>query len=118
MESGTRARVIYFMQTGYNDAVIKEDMKNRLMLVPDYVRIFTGKDASQEELDAFTAYVVSVSAWMTETVSDMVSDMVREMMRDMVNMKASRVFKRYMLFWRYLVIASLYYIHMISLLDG
>jgi len=35
---------------------------------------------------------------MTETVSDMVSDMVREMMRDMVNMKASRVFKRYMLF--------------------
>ena len=62
MESGTRARVIYFMQTGYNDAVIKEDMKNRLMLVPDYVRIFTGKDASQEELDAFTAYVVSVSA--------------------------------------------------------
>lgn len=60
IESETRARVIYFMQTGYNDAVIKEDMKKRLTLVPHYVRIFSGKDASQDELNDFTSYVENV----------------------------------------------------------
>ena len=62
VESETRARVIYFMQTGYNDAVIKEDMIKRLTLVPYYIQIFTGKEASQKELDAFTNYVAGVSA--------------------------------------------------------
>jgi hypothetical protein len=61
MEAETRARVIYFMQTGYNDAVIKEDMIKRLTLVPYYVEIFTGKMASQSELEAFTDYVTSVN---------------------------------------------------------
>jgi hypothetical protein len=61
MEAETRGRVIYFMQTGYNDAVIKEDMIKRLTLVPYYVEIFTGKTASQSELDAFTDYVASVN---------------------------------------------------------
>ncbi len=61
MESETRARVIYFMQTGYNDAVIKEDMLKRLTLVPYYIQIFTGKEASPKELDAFTNYVANVS---------------------------------------------------------
>lgn len=62
VESETRARVIYFMQTGYNDAVIKEDMIKRLALVPYYIQIFTGKEASQKELDAFTNYVAGISA--------------------------------------------------------
>ena len=61
MEAETRARVIYFMQTGYNDAVIKEDMIKRLTLTPYYVQIFTGQTASQSELDAFTDYVASVN---------------------------------------------------------
>jgi AcrR family transcriptional regulator len=61
MEAETRGRVIYFMQTGYNDAVIKEDMIKRLTLVPYYVEIFTGKMASQSELEAFTDYVTSVN---------------------------------------------------------
>jgi hypothetical protein len=49
------------MQTGYNDAVIKEDMIKRLTLTPYYVQIFTGQTASQSELDAFTDYVASVN---------------------------------------------------------
>jgi hypothetical protein len=48
-DAKAHTRVIYFMQTGYNDALIKEDVATRLQLIPSYVHIFTRQMASAEE---------------------------------------------------------------------
>ncbi|MEL7127463.1 MAG: TetR/AcrR family transcriptional regulator [Pseudomonadota bacterium] len=51
-----RARVIYYMQMGYEDARLGETLEERLRLVPDYLVSFTGQHASAEEIEAFNAY--------------------------------------------------------------
>ncbi|MEM7630678.1 MAG: TetR/AcrR family transcriptional regulator [Pseudomonadota bacterium] len=51
-----RARVIYYMQMGYEDARLGETLEERLRLVPDYLLSFTGQHASTEEIEAFNAY--------------------------------------------------------------
>ncbi|MEL7261660.1 MAG: TetR/AcrR family transcriptional regulator [Pseudomonadota bacterium] len=51
-----RARVIYYMQMGYEDARLGETLEERLRLVPDYLLSFTGQHASAEEIEAFNAY--------------------------------------------------------------
>ncbi len=55
-----RARVIYYMQLGYEDARLGEPLEERLRLVPDYLLSFTGQTASVEEIAAFNAYARSI----------------------------------------------------------
>lgn len=55
-----RARVLYYMQMGYEDARLGETLEERLRLVPDYLLSFTGQAASDAEIAAFNAYARSV----------------------------------------------------------
>jgi AcrR family transcriptional regulator len=52
-----RARVLYFMQIGYYSLEIIEPMKNRLSLVPAYLRSFTGREPLDGEVEAFARFV-------------------------------------------------------------
>ena len=52
----TRARVLYYMQLGYDVAPLDEPAEVRLSMVPHYLEVFTGRTASQEEIDEFGAY--------------------------------------------------------------
>ncbi|MBT8408761.1 MAG: TetR/AcrR family transcriptional regulator [Alphaproteobacteria bacterium] len=52
-ESLIRARVLYYMQIGYNDAELQEPMADRLRLIPYYVLTFTGRPAPKNELASF-----------------------------------------------------------------
>lgn len=53
-ESLVRARVLYYMQIGYNDADLQEPLATRLSLVAHYLLIFTGKEPKPEEVKEFT----------------------------------------------------------------
>ncbi|MEO0669310.1 MAG: TetR/AcrR family transcriptional regulator [Pseudomonadota bacterium] len=55
-----RARVLYYMQLGYEDAQLGETLEERLQLVPDYLLSFTGRAALPEEIEAFNAYARSI----------------------------------------------------------
>ena len=55
-----RARVLYYMQLGYEDARLGETLEERLQLVPDYLLSFTGRAALPEEIAAFNAYARSI----------------------------------------------------------
>ena len=55
-----RARVLYYMQLGYEDARLGETLEERLQLVPDYLLSFTGRVASPDEIAAFNAYARSI----------------------------------------------------------
>jgi AcrR family transcriptional regulator len=57
-----RARVLYFMQIGYYSLEIMEPMKNRLSLVPAYLRSFTGREPLEGEVEAFAKFVEEVDA--------------------------------------------------------
>lgn len=61
LEALTRARILYFMQIGYNDAELHEPMDERLRLLPNYLLGFTGKAPRQDEIDDFIAYVEEIS---------------------------------------------------------
>ncbi len=56
-EATIRARVLYFMQLGYDLADLNETSRERLSNVPMYLFAFTGQQAAQSEIDDFTAYV-------------------------------------------------------------
>ncbi|MEO1000955.1 MAG: TetR/AcrR family transcriptional regulator [Pseudomonadota bacterium] len=56
LEAKTRARVLYFMQLGYNLAELGEPLEDRLALVPAYLHAFTGQEAAADEIDRFNAY--------------------------------------------------------------
>ena len=60
-EALTRARVLYYMQIGYNDADLQETMEARQAQVGEYVRVFTGQTASEDELARFRAQVEAFS---------------------------------------------------------
>jgi hypothetical protein len=62
LEAVTRARILYFMQMGYNDADLNEPMDERVKYVPMYLLGFTGKEARPEEIAAFRDYVDQVTA--------------------------------------------------------
>jgi AcrR family transcriptional regulator len=57
-----RARVLYFMQIGYYSLEIVEPMRNRLSLVPAYLRSFTGREPLKGEVEAFAKFVDEVDA--------------------------------------------------------
>lgn len=56
----TRARVLYFMQIGYNVADLNESTEDRLKLIANYLFDFTGVYASTAELDAFAEFFRSL----------------------------------------------------------
>jgi len=59
-EAMTRARVLYFMQMGYNAADLNEPIRERLRLVPHYLLVFTGHAAPEDEIDGFYRYTLDV----------------------------------------------------------
>lgn len=55
-----RARVIYYMQLGYDDANLGERLEDRLAMVPEYLLIYTGQEAAPDEIATFIAYARSL----------------------------------------------------------
>ncbi|WP_170782943.1 TetR/AcrR family transcriptional regulator [Ruegeria lacuscaerulensis] len=55
-EAETRARVLYYMQIGYDLAQLNEPMSLRLSLVSHYLFVFTGVEPLDEEIEEFSAY--------------------------------------------------------------
>lgn len=62
LEATARARVIYYMQLGYDDANLGETLEDRLSMVPGYLVAFTGRAASKAEIAAFATYARRVTA--------------------------------------------------------
>ncbi|MEE4189330.1 MAG: TetR/AcrR family transcriptional regulator [Roseobacter sp.] len=56
LEAVARARILYYMQIGYDDAQLNEPMEARNRLLPDYLIGFTGRTPSQEEVTALRDY--------------------------------------------------------------
>ncbi|MEL6450309.1 MAG: TetR/AcrR family transcriptional regulator [Pseudomonadota bacterium] len=61
LEATARARVIYYMQLGYDDANLGETLDERLAMVPGYLVAFTGRAGSADEIAAFAAYARRVA---------------------------------------------------------
>ncbi|WP_171209424.1 MULTISPECIES: TetR/AcrR family transcriptional regulator [unclassified Ruegeria] len=55
-EAETRARVLYYMQIGYDLAQLNEPLAARLSMVPHYLFVFTGVEPREEEIEEFSAY--------------------------------------------------------------
>jgi len=58
-EAATRARVLYYMQLGYDFAQLNEPAEMRLSMMPHYLYIFTGQHPRPEEVAEFAAYARS-----------------------------------------------------------
>lgn len=56
LEAETRARILYFMQIGYNAAELSEPIEDRLRRLPAYLLGFTGRKAKPGEIKEFNAY--------------------------------------------------------------
>ena len=56
IEALTRARVLYYMQLGYDLAQLNETMEQRLAMVPQYLFVFTGQQPLPEEIEDFGEY--------------------------------------------------------------
>ena len=65
MEAMTRARILYYMQNGYNAADLNETLDERLALVPYYLLGFTGQHPRPEEIEELRQY--SIRAQTGET---------------------------------------------------
>ena len=61
LEALTRARILYYMQIGYNDAELHEPMAERLRLLPTYLLGFTGREPQPDEIEEFIAYSASTA---------------------------------------------------------
>ncbi|WP_171100598.1 TetR/AcrR family transcriptional regulator [Ruegeria sp. HKCCD7255] len=57
-EAETRARVLYYMQIGYDLAQLNEPLAARLSMVPHYLFVFTGVEPRKEEIEEFSAYAI------------------------------------------------------------
>ncbi|UWR92868.1 TetR/AcrR family transcriptional regulator [Phaeobacter inhibens] len=55
-DAETRAKVLYYMQLGYDMAGLNEPYDQRLSMTGAYLEVFTGQAASPEELAEFAAY--------------------------------------------------------------
>lgn len=55
-EALTRARVLYYMQLGYDLADLGETAEQRLAMVPHYLRVFTGTEPKAHEIQTFTEF--------------------------------------------------------------
>ncbi|OIQ45874.1 MAG: TetR family transcriptional regulator [Roseobacter sp. MedPE-SW] len=56
LEAMTRAKVLYYMQLGYDMAEPNESYAHRLEMTPQYLKVFTGQEASEAELKEFAAF--------------------------------------------------------------
>ena len=56
IEAETRARVLYYMQIGYDLAQLNEPIETRISMVPHYLYAFTGVEPKPEEIEEFSAY--------------------------------------------------------------
>jgi len=56
----TRARILYYMQTGYNAAELNEPIETRLALTPSYILGFTGVRPNDKEHDEFVKYTQEI----------------------------------------------------------
>ncbi len=56
VEAETRARVLYYMQIGYDLAQLNEPISARIAMVPHYLYVFTGVEPRDEEVEEFSAY--------------------------------------------------------------
>lgn len=57
VEALVRARTLYYMQIGYNDADLREPIEDRLRLVPHYLLAFTGRQPGEKAIARFRAQV-------------------------------------------------------------
>ncbi|UWQ54385.1 TetR/AcrR family transcriptional regulator [Leisingera caerulea] len=55
-EAVTRAKVLYYMQLGYDMADPNESHAHRLEVTPEYLKVFTGREPLPEEMEAFTEF--------------------------------------------------------------
>ncbi len=62
VEALTRARILYYMQIGYNDADLREPLEERMRLLPSYLLGFTGREPLPEEIAEFEAYAYRVQS--------------------------------------------------------
>ncbi|MEM9349028.1 MAG: TetR/AcrR family transcriptional regulator [Pseudomonadota bacterium] len=60
-EAFTRARVLFYMQLGYNSAELNEPMETRLEAIPHYLLAFTGREPDQHAITEFRAYARAVT---------------------------------------------------------
>ncbi|MBA3909479.1 MAG: TetR family transcriptional regulator [Rhodobacter sp.] len=60
-DSDVRARTIYLVQIGYISTQTVETLEARLVRVPNYVEIFTGKSPPENEMARFRAKVRAVA---------------------------------------------------------
>ncbi len=60
-EALARAKVLYYMQLGYDMAGLNESGSYRLTMTPEYLKVFTGRDPAPGEMEEFTAY--SLQFW-------------------------------------------------------
>ncbi|WP_278923435.1 MULTISPECIES: TetR/AcrR family transcriptional regulator [Pseudophaeobacter] len=58
LEAMTRAKVLYYMQLGYDMAEPNESHAHRLEMTPQYLKVFTGCEPSAAELEEFTAFTL------------------------------------------------------------
>ncbi|NRB21098.1 MAG: TetR/AcrR family transcriptional regulator [Rhodobacteraceae bacterium] len=61
VEALARAKALYYMQLGYDMAGLNETGAYRLMMTPEYLKVFTGCEPQPGELEDFTAY--SLQFW-------------------------------------------------------
>ena len=61
-EALVRARTLYYMQIGYNDADLREPLDERMRLLPSYLLGFTGREPLPEEIAEFEAYAYRVQS--------------------------------------------------------
>ncbi|MFW8594247.1 TetR/AcrR family transcriptional regulator [Cribrihabitans neustonicus] len=55
-EAVTRAKVLYYMQLGYDMAEPNESYTHRLEMTPEYLKVFTGQAPRPEEMEEFTEF--------------------------------------------------------------
>ncbi|MEM9435670.1 MAG: TetR/AcrR family transcriptional regulator [Pseudomonadota bacterium] len=60
-EAFTRARVLFYMQLGYNSAELNEPMETRLEAIPHYLLAFTGREPDHCAITEFRAYARAVT---------------------------------------------------------
>ncbi|WP_171235383.1 TetR/AcrR family transcriptional regulator [Ruegeria sp. HKCCA6837] len=58
IEAETRARVLYYMQIGYDLAQMNEPIEMRISLLAHYLYTFTGVEPKPEEVEEFSAYTM------------------------------------------------------------
>jgi AcrR family transcriptional regulator len=61
LEAVARARILYYMQIGYDDAQLNEPMATRNKLMPAYLVGFTGQAPTLEEINALRDYAEALS---------------------------------------------------------